>query len=127
MVRNVSHLDDHGVHLRPKPILNFPELHGPEIATMMVAIDFLKRYPKEDRASLLHDHNDLTRLDSTNFIHFTAVAHAIAAITRSSMVNINSRFSEEVKAFQKRVLYTISIIGTRLTGRWRERSKYVGL
>lgn len=87
-------------------ILNFPELHGPEISSMMTAITFLKGFPKEDRAylKLLHDHNTLTPLHSNNFIYFTAATHAIATITRSSMLNINSRFSEGVKEFQNRVL-----------------------
>lgn len=91
-------------------ILNFPELSGPEIASMMVAIDFLKKYPKEDRAylKLLHDHNDLMPLHSNNFTYFIAAAHAIAAITKTSMLNINARFSEGVKAFQGRVVEYIN-------------------
>ncbi|KMQ89502.1 glyceraldehyde-3-phosphate dehydrogenase [Lasius niger] len=91
-------------------ILNFPELNGPEVASMMVAIEFLKKYSKEDRAylKLLYDHNDLMPLHSNNFIYFTAAAHAIAAITKTSMLNINSRFSEGVKAFQGRVIDYIS-------------------
>lgn len=93
-------------------ILNFPELHGPEISTMMIAIEFLKKYPKEERAylKLLYDHNDLMPLHSNNFTYFTAAAHAIAALTKTSMLNINSRFSEGVKAFQGRV---IDYINTR--------------
>ncbi|KMQ85721.1 hypothetical protein RF55_15554 [Lasius niger] len=68
-------------------ILNFPELNGPEVASMMVAIEFLKKYPKEDRAylKLLYDHNDLMPLHSNNFTYFTAAAHAIAAITKTSI------------------------------------------
>lgn len=88
-------------------ILSFPELCGPEVAGMMNAINyFLKKYPKEERAylKLLYDHTDLFPLHSTNFTYFTAAAHAIAAITKTSMLNINSRFSEGVKDFQGRVL-----------------------
>jgi len=86
-------------------ILNFPELRGPEISTMMVAINFLRRYPYEDRAYLkfLYDHNDLLPLHSNNFIHFTAASHVISSLTKTSMINISSRFSESVKDFQERV------------------------
>ncbi|AXA52563.1 putative capsid [Linepithema humile rhabdo-like virus 1] len=86
-------------------ILNFSELRGPEISAMSVAISFLKRFPYEDRAylKLLYDHNDLIPLHSQNFIHFTAAAHAIASLTKTSMLNINTRFSENVKEFQERV------------------------
>lgn len=90
-------------------VLNFPELSGPEMAAMSVAIEFLLKHPKEDRPylKLLVDHNDLKPLHSINFIHFTAAAHAISSLTRSSMLNINinnTRYSEGVKVFQNRVM-----------------------
>nr|UXD80088.1 putative capsid protein [Myrmica rubra rhabdo-like virus 1] len=91
-------------------ILCFPELNGPEVATMTTAIKFLKRYPREERGflKLLYDHHDLKPLHSGNFTYFTAAAHAISAMTRSSMLNITSRFSEGVKAFQNKVVEYIN-------------------
>lgn len=94
------------IYDRNPDVLTFPKLGGPEIAAMSVAIDFLLKYPKGDRPylKLLFDHNDLKPLHSANFVHFTAAAHAISSLTRSSMLNMNTRNSERVKAFQNRII-----------------------
>ena len=94
------------VYGKSPKILCYPELRRSEMSAMLVAIKFLKKYPREDRPylKLIEDDNNLIPLQSNNFIYFAAAAQAIAGITQPSMKNMSSNYTETVKAFQNRVL-----------------------
>ena len=70
------------------------------MSAMLIAIKFLKRYPREDRPylKLLEDNNNLIPLQSNNFVYFAAAAQAIAGVTQPSVKNMSSRYTESVKA-----------------------------
>ncbi|QPL15291.1 nucleoprotein [Hymenopteran arli-related virus OKIAV98] len=87
-------------------ILAFPELSGYETSPMTHVNRFLMNYTPEDRPylKLLFDHDELIPLQVGNMMHFHAAALAIGQMTNPSMKNIGTRYPEEIKAFQERVV-----------------------